>query len=196
MDYLFQILTLASIYALSGIGLNLIMGRTKMLSLAQVSFSGVGAYSVAILAGHFGLNFFLAMILGVVLALLLSILLGRVLAGLSEDYFLLGTLGFVMIFYNVVRNWDSFTGVAYGIAGISRPNLFGWEIKTVFAYFIFSAIICGLVYLLALFLERSSFGRVLNAIRDDEGALQVFGYKTHHYKLIVFAIGSAMASLG
>ena len=196
MDYLFQILTLAAIYALSGIGLNLMMGRTKMLSLAQVSFSGVGAYSVAILAGHFGLNFFLAMILGVVLALLLSILLGRVLAGLSEDYFLLGTLGFVMIFYNVVRNWDSFTGGAYGIAGISRPNLFGWEIKTVFAYFIFSAVICGLVYLLALFLERSSFGRVLNAIRDDESALQVFGYKTHHYKLIVFAIGSAMASLG
>jgi len=195
MDYFFQIFTLAVIYAIPTIGLNLIMGRTKMLSLAQTSFLGVGAYAVAIFSGHFHINFFIAALLGIALSAVISFFLGIILSKLSEDYYFLGTLGFVMIFYNIVRNWDSFTGGAYGIAGIPRPEIFGFYINTVFFYFIFSLIVCGLVYWIALFLEKSSFGRVLNAIRDDEEALKIFGYKTHHYKLIVFVIGSSMASI-
>ena len=42
---------------------------------------------------------------------------------------------------------------------------------------------------------HSSFGRVLKAIREDEGAIQVFGYKTLYYKLTVFVLAAMMASL-
>ena len=45
------------------------------------------------------------------------------------------------------------------------------------------------------FISRSSFGRVLNAIREDEDALSIFGYKTSTYKLLAFTIGAAMTSV-
>ena len=51
------------------------------------------------------------------------------------------------------------------------------------------------VYLAARFIERSSFGRALKAIREDEEALQVFGYKALHYKLAIFTIGAMLASV-
>jgi len=48
---------------------------------------------------------------------------------------------------------------------------------------------------LAQFLTKSSFGRVLKAIREDEKAIQVFGYNTLFFKLTIFVIGAVIASL-
>lgn len=52
-----------------------------------------------------------------------------------------------------------------------------------------------LIFLFSKFITDSSFGRVLKAIREDEQAIQVFGYKTHQYKLAIFVIGAVMASI-
>ena len=52
----------------------------------------------------------------------------------------------------------------------------------------------AIVYLVSRFIVRSSFGRVLKAIREDEKAIQVFGYRTLNYKLAVFVLGAMMAA--
>ena len=196
MNYFLQIGILASIYSTLAIGLNLVMGRTKLLSLAQAAFYGIGAYAVAILTTYFHFNFFVALLVGIICSMAVAFVLGMILSKLKEDYYLLGTLGFTIIFYNVARNWESLTNGAYGIRSIPKPMIFGTGIVTVPYYFLFSIIICSLVYLLAYLIEKSSFGRVLNAIRDDEEALKIFGYKTHSFKIIVFMIGAAFAAVG
>ncbi|HDH53607.1 MAG TPA: branched-chain amino acid ABC transporter permease [Nitrospirae bacterium] len=53
----------------------------------------------------------------------------------------------------------------------------------------------GIIFLICRFIVNSSFGRVLKAIREDEKAIEVFGYNTTYYKLIIFVIGALMTSI-
>ena len=64
-------------------------------------------------------------------------------------------------------------------------------------FFFFVVFVIFLVTLTTTyFISRSSFGRVLNAIREDEDALQIFGYKTSTYKLMAFVVGASLTAFG
>ena len=53
----------------------------------------------------------------------------------------------------------------------------------------------AIIMLIAWFIVTSSFGRVLTAIREDEEAIEVFGYQVTHYKLAIWVISAMMAGL-
>lgn len=196
MEYIFHILILVSIYGILALAQNLITGATGLLSLAGAAFYGIGAYVAAILSTKFGFNIFNALIIAPIVAGLIALVIGASFARFRDDYFLLATLGFLMIFNTIVRNWESFTGGSYGIPGIPKPHIFGFIFDTPFSFMWLAFTILLLVTAITYFISRSSFGRVLNAIREDEDALSIFGYKTSIYKLIAFSIGAALSSLG
>lgn len=196
MDYIFQILILISIYGILTLAQNLVMGNTGLLTIAGAAFYGVGAYVAAILATKFGVNIVAALFMAPIVAGVMALVIGTSFARFRDDYFMLATLGFLMIFNTVIRNWESLTGGSFGIAGIPKPNFFGLVLDTPFSFVWLALLILVLVTTITYFISRSSFGRVLNAIREDEEALKIFGYKTSTYKLIAFAIGAALSSLG
>ena len=66
MAYLIHLAILISIYAILGLSLNLVVGYTGLLSVAQAAFYGIGAYVTALLLVNSGWNFFLAMLVGMV----------------------------------------------------------------------------------------------------------------------------------
>ena len=107
---------------------------------------------------------------------------------------MLATLGFLMIFHTVVRNWEELTGGAYGIAGISKPELFNFTFQTPASFLLLALAIFLLTLGISYRISRSSFGRVLNAIREDEDALKIFGYKTSSYKLLAFTLGASLSA--
>ena len=195
MEYIFHVLILVSIYGILALAQNLVMGSTGFLTAAGAAFYGIGAYTAAILATKFGINIFISLLIAPVLAGLIALVIGSSFARFRGDYFMLATLGFLMIFHSVVRNWEELTGGAYGIPGISKPEIFGFSFKSPETFFILALFVLGLVVLISYFISRSSFGRVLNAIREDEDALKIFGYKTSSYVLIIFSIGAALSSL-
>ena len=195
MDYIIHLLTLISIYAILGVSVNLVVGYTGLLSVTHAAFFGLGAYVSAIFITKVGLNFFLALILGVILTAIVSFIIGLVLSKFKEDYYALGSLGFNVIVFTVLMNLQSITRGPLGIPGIEKPSIFGFDLGGGFAFLILSLVFLALIYLLSQFIVNSSFGRVLNAIREDEEALQVFGYRTHFFKLTVFIIGAAMAAV-
>lgn len=196
MEYIFHILILVSIYGILALAQNLVMGATGLLTIAGAAFYGIGAYVAAILATKFGFNIFTTFIIAPITAGLMALFVGSSFARFRDDYFMLATLGFLMIFNTVVRNWESLTGGSYGIPAISKPQIFGFVFDTPFSFMWLAFIILFLVVIITYFISRSSFGRVLNAIREDEDALSVFGYQTSIYKLSAFAIGAALSSLG
>ena len=195
MEYIFHIVILISIYGILALAQNLAMGSTGLLTIAGAAFYGVGAYVAAILATKLGFNIFTALAIAPFIAGIIAIVVGATFARFREDYFMLATLGFLMIFNTVVRNWEALTGGAYGIAGIPKPHIFHFTFGTPFSFMWLALIFLGVVTVISYFISRSSFGRVLNAIREDEDALAVFGYKTSSYKLIAFAIGAAFSSV-
>jgi len=195
MEYLTHLGILISIYSILGLSLNLVVGFAGLLSIAHGAFYGIGAYTTAIMMTSLGVNFFVSVAAGIVISGIIALLVGIVLSRFDGDYFALTTLGFAVIMLAVFTNWDSLTRGPLGIPGIGRPELFGLTFDSNLAFFVLAVIILAVIYWLSQYITRSSFGRVIRAIREDEDALQVFGYKTSYYKLLIFVVGAAMAAV-
>ena len=198
MEYLIHLSILVAIYAILALSLNLVVGYTGMISVTHAAFFGLGAYTVAILGTSYGVNFFAGMLAGIVASAIAALLIGAILNNFRGDFVALGSVGFNVIVWSVFLNWQELTRGPLGIPGISRPNLdLGftmYEFSDNFSFLILSSCFLLLTYLAARFIEKSSFGRVLKAVREDEEALQVFGYRALHYKLAIFTIGAGMAA--
>ncbi|OHA16632.1 MAG: hypothetical protein A3C79_01455 [Candidatus Taylorbacteria bacterium RIFCSPHIGHO2_02_FULL_45_28] len=163
--------------------------------MTQAAFYGIGAYVTAILLTTTGMNFFLALILGMIITAVLSLAIGFVLSKFKDDYYALGSFGFNVIIYSVFLNWQDLTRGPLGIPGIPRPSIFGFTFSDNLSFLLLAFLLGLLVYGVCVYVTRSSFGRVLKAIREDEEAICVFGYHTLWYKLAIFVIGAVMASV-
>lgn len=191
MAYLIHLATLIGLYGILGLSLNLLVGFTGLISAAHTAFYGLGAYTAALLLVAAGWSFWLALPLAMLLAAGLALLIGLVLSRFRDDYYVLASVGFTVIVYSLFLNLQSITRGPLGIPGIPRPHFF----STNFSFLLFTFAVCLLTYLFCRWLTTSSFGRVLKAIRDDEVAIQVFGYRAAHYKLLIFMIAAGFAGL-
>jgi len=195
MEYLIHLAILFAIYAILGISLNLVVGYAGLLSVTQSAFYGIGAYVTAILLTQSGIGFFLSVILGIIITAVVSFLMGIVLSKFDDDYYALGSFGFNIIIFSIFLNWQDLTRGPLGIPGISRPVLFGFNFSQNAAFLVLALIVLAAIYFISKFIVNSSFGRVLKAIREDEKAIQVFGYNTFNYKMMIFVIAAAMAGV-
>jgi len=195
MEYFIHIGILFFIYAILAISLNLVVGYTGLLSLAHAAFFGIGAYATAILLTEYDINFFVSAGIGMGLAGLASLFIGVVLSKFKDDYYALASLGFNVIVCSFFINLDNITGGVIGIPGIRKPSLFGLEIHSNLAYLLLSLIFFVGIFFISRFIVQSSFGRTLRAIRDDENALAVFGYKVLNFKLVIFIISAMTAAI-
>lgn len=195
MEYLLHIAVLIGIYAILALSLNLVVGYTGLLSVTHAVFYGFGAYAVALLTKNAGWNFFPAMAIGILISLVASWCIATVLRNLDGDYYVLGTVGFNFIIYSFFLNWLDLTRGPLGIPGIPKPELLGITISSSFEFLLFVSVFCVFVWLVCRWIVDSSFGRALKGIREDEVALQVFGYRTAQYKVIVFMVSAGLASI-
>ena len=200
--------TVFAIWAILAVSLNLVVGFTGLLSVGHVGFFGIGAYAVAILTSTanydqlrteavttFGWPFFAALPVSMVLAGLAAFVVGMVFNRFRDDIFVLVSFGFAIIAFNVFLNLRGVTRGAFGIHEIARPQIGGFVFDGQVEFLGLALVMLALVMLAAWLLVTSSFGRVLTAIREDEQAIEVFGYRTTHYKQAVWVISAMMAGL-
>ena len=195
MEYLIHLAIIFAIYAILGVSLNLVVGYTGLLSVSHIAFYGIGAYTTAILLSQSSIGFFLSVVLGIVITFIASLLIGSVLSKFKDDYFALGSLGFGTIVFAIFLNWQNLTRGPRGIYGISKPELFGIDFSNNLYFLILALAFLSLIYIASRFIVNSSFGRVLRAIREDEATIQIFGYNTLYFKLMIFAISAIMAAV-
>jgi len=195
IDYFVHISILFSIYAILSLSLNLVVGYAGLVSVAQAAFYGIGAYTTAILTATLGFNFFISVIVGILVAAILGFLAGLVFSKFRGDYYVLATLAFNVIIHSIFINWYDLTHGPLGIPGVLKPNLFGLSFSPNLLFFILSLLFLVAVYGVSRFIAQSSFGRALKAIREDESALKVFGYKTSVFKLSVFVASASLAAV-
>lgn len=193
--YFTHLLIMVSLYAILALGLNLVVGYTGLLSVMHAAFYGVGAYAAALFMTQLGVTFFVAIVLSVLIAVVLSLGIGLVLSRFDGDYYALGSLGFGVILYSVFLSWKGLTRGALGIPHIPKPVLFGFEFSQITVFLVLVLVVLAGVYLFSRFVVRSSFGRVLMAIREDERAIQAFGYNTLYFKLAVSVLAAAIAAV-
>lgn len=195
MEYFIHLAILIAIYGILSLSLNLVMGYTGLLSVAQAAFYGIGAYATAILSVYFGVNFFWTIIIGMAVAMIASLLIGIVLSRFKDDYYALVSLGFGVIVFSILLNWQSLTHGPLGIPGIPRPNLFGFHFTSNLHFLLLCLAILALVCVITKFIVHSSFGRAIQAIREHEKTLSIFGYNTRIYKMTIFTISAGLAAI-
>ena len=138
--------------------------KTGQISLGQAGFMAVGAYAAGIMTTKLGIPFPVALITGGLITGLVGVFVGFPALRIKGIYLLLLTLGFAEIVQVIILNWD-YTGGAQGFQKI--PYL---ENALYYIY--------GVVVILVIFfarLERSSLGRAMDSIHEDELAAEVTG---------------------
>src|SRR5215510_8730033 len=198
--YYFQILMLIGINIVLAVSLNLVNGFTGQFSLGHAGFMAVGAYASAMftlklgapLANSWsflpppvaqGLVLLMALVAGGLLAAAAGWIVGLPSLRLRGDYLAIVTLGFGEIIRVLILNIDA-VGAARGLPGIPTWANFFWVGLGVV-----------LVILLSRNLARSTHGRALFAIRDDEVAAESLGVNTTGYKVLAFVLGAFFAGV-
>ena len=192
--YFLHLLIYIGIYAILGMSLNLITGYTGLLNLGHAAFWGIGAYTSVLLVLA-GIPWLLALVASAVLAGLAGLLIGFPSLNLRGDYFAVATLGFGEIIRSILINWSEVTRGPLGIPGIPRPEVMGFVFESNEAFLALVLALAFLTYVFLRRLTRSSFGRVLRAIREDEIAAQALGKDVNKYKLTAMGIGAGFAGI-
>lgn len=195
MEYLINLAILFCIYGTLALSLNMVVGMAGLLSLAQAAFYGIGAYATAIGMTELGLGFFSTLLLGMLANGILAFVVGKILSRFQGDYYAIVSAGLSVIVFSVLLNWKDLTNGPLGIFGIPKPEIGSFRLVSNFSYLVLClaavALSCGIYVLF----DRSSFGRTLKALREDEQLTRLQGYNTKHFKSIVFVVSAMMSGI-
>ncbi|MBI2463594.1 branched-chain amino acid ABC transporter permease [Candidatus Peregrinibacteria bacterium] len=203
MEYIFHILSLMCIYAILALSMNFIVGYLGILNLGFAAFYGIGAYTFAILvrgiaiSGHFiQLSFLASFFTAGIVSAFFGLLLALPTIRLKSHYMAISTLGFLMIIHGLFINLPNLTRGALGIPGIPRPIIFGFSFFTLQSFFLLSFIFFLMVGFILHRILHSPFGKLIEAIREDETAVKSLGKHTVFYKIQAFIVSSFFAGIG
>ena len=183
------------IFAIFGLGLNLLLGYTGLLSFGQSTFFGSAAYVAGYLLKYYAIGIPAALAIGIGIGALSALLVGYLCVQRSGLYFIMLTFALNQLFYFTAYQWTSVTGGEDGMPGIPRPALLGVDLRDPLHYYI----LISALFLLALWLMKriveSPLGRILQAIRENEVRAEAVGYAVPRFKLLAFVIGGAFSGL-
>lgn len=194
-QYASHVLILACIYGISVLGLQVIIGYTGQFSFAQAAFFGIGAYTSALLTLKLGVPFPVAIILAGVVSGAVSCLLVPILR-LGGHYLAVATIAVQEIIVVLMIELKSITNGAYGIMRIPAPKIGPLAIDNNVGYYFLVTGVLALLYLFLRRLSKSSFGRELVAIRENELAASSVGINRVLRKAQAFVVGTACAGMG
>ena len=176
------------------VGLNILTGHTGLISLGQGAFLGVGAYTTAILVTRFDMPTLVGIVGAVIVTSLIGTFFGLPSLRLKGLYLAMATFAAQFILLFAMRNWEFVTGGLDAIV-LSSPELFGYTLRTDFAWYWVIYAVAILVVLGARNLFRTGIGRAFHAVRDQDIAASVMGIDIGRYKLLSFAISSGLVGL-
>lgn len=195
---------LAAIFGIFTAGLQLNVGFTGLYNFAQAGFMAVGAYTMAIVTISLKWSFWLSLPISALVAIGFALIVGIPTLRLRGDYFAIATIAFSETIRYAIQN-ASFTGGTQGLLGFNTAwqNVSTWmmsELNLPSDYFLGPLVIVGWIAFLAVLLllaglQRTPWGRVLRAIREDEDAARALGKRVYAYKLQSLALAAVLASV-
>jgi len=203
-EYIVRVLNLCAIYSIVALSMNLVNGFTGLFSLGQAGFMAVGAYVTTLLfmsteaketlfyldpiapwLGSIQLPFLVALVIGGLVSALFAFLIGFPVLRLRGDYLAIATLGFSEIIRVIFTNTQSITNGSIGLKNIP-PD----------ATIITTFVVMILVIAFFVRLMKTSYGRALKAIREDEIAAESMGISLFKHKMISFILSGFIAGIG
>ena len=178
------------IFAVVGLGFNILLGYTGLLSFGHGMFLGMGMYGTTLAQLHFFRGgFTIPILLGTLLAALTGVVVGFLVMRRRGVYFALLTLAFTQLFFTICYRWTDITGGENGLSGLKRPEDFlGLDLRSDHAFYYVCLVLLAACVLLIRRILDAPFGRVLQAIRDNEVRAASVGYNPRRYKHVAIII--------
>ena len=204
MNYLLHLLIYLNIYAIVALSLNLVIGYCGLLTLAHAGYFAIGSYAYALATIKLGWGFLPATALGVGLAGVLSLAVSLPALRFKGDFFVMVSLAVQALLFSLLQNWSTpgaeigtwtnLTNGPFGIVNIPKPQLLGWRFETIGSIALLSLIVALFCAFISWLLLASPWGRLLQAIRDDELAARGLGKNTRLAKVQAFAVACGMVA--
>jgi branched-chain amino acid transport system permease protein len=195
-SYWVGLLTLALIWGVFAMSLNLQVGYTGLQSLGHAAFFGTAAYAVGILSRKVGLtDFWIDVLAALVLGTLMAAVLGVLALRTSGPYYLMSTLALAQVLWGLAYGKRDWTGGDDGLPGIARPDFGVVSLVPGSNYFLFVLGVFVLAGLAMSVLVRSPFGSALQGIRESESRMRMLGYNTWLFKYLCFVLSGLLAAV-
>jgi branched-chain amino acid transport system permease protein len=194
-EYVLTLLSTFVIYALVGMGLNLLTGNTGLISIAHAAFMGVGAFSSAYLIHEVGIHVLSAIVLAGLITSVVGMLFGFPSLRLKGVYLAMASFAAQIILYWAFEQSRWLTGGQDG-RFVERPTILGvsfFESRHLFLFLLAFAVIGGIVNLNIL---RSRLGRAFAAVRDRAIAAELMGVNVFQTKMAAFGLSTFYAGVG
>lgn len=189
-NYIAGILSQAAVFSIMAISVNLISGITGQLSLGQAGFMALGAYSTILLTTMANIPLPISAIFAGLITAFFGFLIGFPTLKLEGDYLAIVTLAFGEIIRVFLVNMKKITG---GPNGKSFPTVL--TMNPTIAIFVVTGVLV-LIVVLTQNVIRSTYGRAILAVREDEIAANSSGIPVFRYKMLGFVMASFVAGIG
>lgn len=192
LEFYTGLITKIMIFALAASSLNLILGYGGMVSFGHAAYFGLGAYTVAILTRE-GINSaWVIWPVALILSGLLAFLIGAICLRTRGVYFIMITLAFAQMLYFLVVSFKQYGGED-GLRA-RRPDFGLFELSDTTLYYLTLVVLVAVLYAMAR-LVNSRFGRVLQALRENEARAAAIGYPVYRFQLVAFVMAGTVAGL-
>ena len=197
-DFYLQKLTSIMILAIVALSLDLLVGISGMVSLAQAAFFGIAGYTLVLVAPEYeAISVWVALPLCLGISALAALVMGLLIIRTSGIFFIMATIAFSQMLFYLFHD-ASFAGGSDGAYLLMKPDvsIAGVQLldldnrQTLF--YVALASLVGVFLLLHTFL-RAPFGQVLLGIRENESRVRAMGYNPLFYKLAAFVIAGTLA---
>lgn len=199
-----------ALYAIVALGFSLIYRSTKIFHIAHAAVYTAAAYFLYLFYNQLSLP----LPISVILAILLSGVLGMLMEILvyyplhrdeaASSVMLISSIGIMTVIINLVAMiWGNDTKII--LSGISRTFTFNNPLATPGSSFKtliltvpqLAQLIATIIVLSAIliFLTKSKVGKLIGAICDNNGLIEIFGTSLKKYRRVIFFLGSALAGL-
>ena len=203
-SYFVFFLSMAAVYAVLALGLNMQWGYTGQLNIGVAAFFAIGAYTSAIATtaasdnyiGGFGMPFVFGLVFAMVIAGILALAVGLITLNLRSDYLAIATIGIAEIVRLFLKNEAWLTNGVRGIPSIPKPFAELTGIADGLSFLAILLAVVALVYWVTQRLYRSPWARVLRAIRANEDAVLAAGKNVLRFRVEAFVLGSMFMGLG
>ncbi len=189
------LLVFIGLHTMVTVGLCLLLGYTGQVSLGQAAFYGLGAYFSAVLSKTYGVNPWLAMIIGAIATGTFAYVIAYPIFRLKGNYLAMATLGLGIIMYVLFRQMAQYTGGPDGMGGIPQLAIGSFVFDTPFKRYYLVWFFCLSILLLSQNIVNSRTGRALRAIHGSEAASASLGINVAQFKMKIFVLAAVYASL-
>ena len=189
------ILTLILIWAIVGLGFNVLLGYAGMPSFGHAAFFGGGAYAVALLAKHWQGPSWLLLVAAVACMTVMAAIFGVLALRTRLVYFLLATVALGQLAWGVMFKWRSLSGGDDGMRLGAKLSMPGVPAESSSAFYYAVAAVFFLVCVVFYRLHKSHFKRVLQGLQGNDRRLSALGYDTWVYQFAAFVLSGTITGL-